>query len=86
MQLAIAMSAAFFALGDGTTVVSQDSCRLSPLYVPQMSRMIPKYRAPTLRVLMRILHPAAEMIMGMIICQVESWYLPHDQAAAQAKA
>ena len=84
IQLAMAIRAAFLDRGAGTIVVSQDSCRLRPLYVPMMSRMTPKYRAPTFSVPIRIPHPPADMMMGMTMCQVDSRKWPQDHARAHA--
>ena len=62
-----AYRAAFFALGAGTRVVSHESCKFSPLYVPLTSKTAPKYRAPTLVVEMRVAQPIAEANTGMMI-------------------
>jgi hypothetical protein len=67
MQFAIAISAAFLLLGAGTSVVSQLNCKLRPEYVPLISRMRPKYRAPTFKVEMSMLHPAALKMMGIMM-------------------
>lgn len=59
--------AAFFARGAGTRVVSHESCRFKPLYVPLTRRMAPKYRAPTLAVDIKMEQPAAEAMTGTIM-------------------
>jgi hypothetical protein len=72
MQLAIVIRAAFLLFGAGTSVVSQLSCKFRPEYVPPMSRIRPKYQAPTFKVEMSMLEPAALKIAGMIMCQKDS--------------
>ena len=70
--------------GEGTRVVSQESCKFRPLYVPILSKHRPKYRAPTFSVDIRMAQPAAENMMGAMMCHVDSTKCPHDQARAHA--
>ena len=74
----MAIRAAFLDRGDGTTVVSHDSCRLRPLYVPQISRISPKYRAPTFNVAISSEPPMPLNMIGITTCQKDSCFRPDD--------
>lgn len=74
----MAMRAAFLARGAGTSVVSPDSCRLRPEYVPQISRIRPKYHAPTLSVAISTDPPTALSAIGTTMCQKDSCLRPED--------
>ena len=83
--MAIAISAARFVRGRGTTVVSHESWRLSPRNGPVTRRKSEKKRAPVLRVEIMITAPRRLRLMDAIMCQQCSNILPDDHDTTSVK-
>lgn len=81
-QLAMAISAARFVRGRGTTVVSHEIWMLRPTNGPEHRRIRAKYLAPTLRVEIMTEAPIRQILIDPIMCQQCSSIRPDDHEIA----
>lgn len=80
--MAIAIRAALFVRGLGTTVVSHESCMFRPTKGPEQRRIRLKYRAATLRVEIMVAAPIKQILIDPTMCQQCSSMRPDDQETA----